>query len=216
MIVNKMKYFISLLLSIVTIGANAQTDWHLKRDGDGIKVFVANRENSDFKSIKVECVAKATLSQFVGLLLDAGRAHEWVYGTQSSEIIKTIKANDYYFYSRVNVPWPCADRDYIAHIIIAQHLPHMLAIDATSEPGMVPVHKGIVRVTDQRAHWEVFSTGRDSIKIIYIVRFDPAGHIPALLTNLFLTSGPFNTFRELQQRVQLPEYRNAYFDFVKD
>ncbi len=83
----RMKYFIALLLLFITIGAYAQSNWKLKRDDDGIKVFVGSSEHSDFKAIRVECVARATLSQFTGLLLDAERAHDWVSVTPFSAII---------------------------------------------------------------------------------------------------------------------------------
>ena len=205
-----------LLLSFICFGANAQTDWHLKKDEDGIKVFTANTDNSDFKTIKVECTVKATPSQVVALLMDIDRQHEWVYNSKSGTLLKMVKPNEFIFYSQVDVPWPCADRDYIAHITVNQPSPELITIDSHSEPDMMPAKEGKVRVRKSWAHWDVTALSKDLLKIVYTVSFDPAGSVPAWLTNMFVTKGPFQTFQNLRDKVSLPAYKNAHFDFIKD
>ncbi len=198
------------------ISAQTQADWHLKRDEDGIKVFTADDNNSDFKCIKVECTVKATQSQLIALLMDINRQPDWVYGSKSAEVVKAIKANEFIFHSEVDVPWPCADRDYVAHITINQPSPQLLTIDSHSEPDMVPAKDGIVRVKKSAAHWDVTPLSKDLLKIVYIVSFDPSGSVPAWLTNLFVTKGPFLTFQKLKENVGLSAYQNAHFDFIKE
>lgn len=63
-------------LSLLGLGVYAQQDWRLKKDEDGIKVFTACTDNSDFKTIKVECEVKARPSQVVALLMDIDKQHE--------------------------------------------------------------------------------------------------------------------------------------------
>jgi len=206
---------LTLLLSFMSCCACAQ-DWHLKKDEDGIKVFTANATNSDFKTIKVECTVSARPSQVVALLMDIQRQHEWVYNSKSAELVKVLGANEFIFYSQVSVPWPCADRDYIAHITVTQPSPELITIDSRSEPDMLPVKSGKVRVRKSMAHWAMTSLGKDLIKIVYTVSFDPAGTVPAWLTNMFVTKGPFQTFQQLRDRVKLPVYKDAHFDFIKE
>jgi len=194
----------------------AQTDWRLKKDEDGIKVFTADTDNSDFKCIKVECIVKATQSQLVALLTDIARQPDWVYGSRSAEVVKAIKSNEFIFHSEVEVPWPCADRDYIAHIVINQPSLQLLTIDSYSEPDMLPVKDGIVRVKKSAAHWDVTREGSDLLRIVYTVSFDPAGSVPAWLTNMFVTKGPFLTFQKLKDKVGMSAYQNAHYDFIKE
>ncbi len=206
----------TILFVALSISAIAQPDWHLKRDEDGIKVFTADSDNSDFKCIKVECTVKATQSQLVALLIDISRQPAWVYGSRSAEIVKTVKSNEFIFHSEVEVPWPCADRDYVAHITINQPSPQLLVIESHSEPDMVPAKNGIVRVKKSSARWDVTPVSKDLLKIVYTVSFDPAGSVPAWLTNLFVTKGPFLTFKKLKENVALSAYQNAHFDFIKE
>ena len=200
---------------MITVALHAQ-DWQLKKDEDGIKVYTGNDNNSDFKSIKVDFTVKATFSQLVALLLDIKKQHEWVYGSRSAEMVRVVADNEFIFHSDVSVPWPCADRDYIAHITVAQPSPQLITIDSRSEPDMLPVEDGIVRVKRSSAHWDVTAAGKDMVRIIYTVSFDPAGSVPAWLTNMFVVKGPLQTFRELKARVGSPEYRDVHYAFIKD
>jgi hypothetical protein len=214
--INPKKIAATVALGTASLCAAAQSDWHLKKDEDGIKVFTANADNSDFKCIKVECTVKATQSQLVALLTDINRQPDWVYGSKSAEVLKSIKPNEFIFHSQVDVPWPCADRDYIAHITINQTSPQELIIDSHSEPDLIPAKDGIVRVKKSAAHWDVTKVGSDFLKIVYTVSFDPAGSVPAWLTNMFVTKGPFLTFQKLKDKVGTSEYHNAHYDFIKE
>ena len=187
----------------------------MKRDEDGIKVYTAATTNSDFKSIKVESTLNATLTQFVAFLLDVDKQSQWVYNSKSTRLLKKIASNEFIFYSEVEVPWPCTNRDYIAHFVIRQVSPQALTIDSHTEPDFLPVKKGIVRVRNSTSHWDVTLINKDEVKIIYTVQFDPAGDIPAWLTNLFVTKGPYETFENLRKGLADPIYRNAQVDFIK-
>ena len=206
----------TLLCCIISIITYAQPDWQLKRDEDGIKVFTANTESSDFKCIKVECTVNASATQLIALLLDINKQHEWVYGSKSAEVVKVISPGDFIFHSEVNVPWPCNDRDYIAHITVNQPSTELITIDSHSEPDLLPVKDGIVRVRKSSAHWDVTHLTKDILKIVYTVSFDPSGSVPAWLTNLFVTKGPFQTFQKLKENVSQPAYRNVHYDFIKE
>lgn len=206
-----------LLLVIVCSKASAQEEWHLKKDEDGIQVYTANTANSNFKSIKVVCTVKAgTFGQLVTFLMDVSAQHDWVYNNKSTELIKKISSSEMIFYSEVSVPWPCTNRDYISHITINQPTPQLVTIDAHSEPDLLPEKAGKVRVRVSKAHWDVTKVGNDALKIVYTVTFDPAGAVPAWLTNMFVTKGPMETFEKLRAGVSKPPYANAHVDFIRE
>ncbi|MCW3121308.1 MAG: lipid-binding protein [Flavipsychrobacter sp.] len=204
-----------LLLPMAYTGVRAQQSWQLKRDEDGIKIYTANTEISCFKSIKVVCTVNATPSQLIAFLMDIKRQPEWVYNTKSSRLLKKIKENELVFYSEVNVPWPCTNRDYIAHFSINQVSPILITIDSKAEPDLLPVEKGLVRVKSSIAHWDITTVNPHLLSIIYTVQFDPGGSVPAWLTNLFVGKGPYSTFSKLRSKVNDPVYQNAHVDFIK-
>ena len=203
------------MICLITSDGRAQSDWMLKKDEDGIKVYTGKTLNSNFKSVKVECTVNATLSQLVTFLLDVAHQHDWVYCNKSTQLIKKIGSNEIVFYAEVDVPWPCTNRDYISHITMSQPASQTLMIEARTEPDLLPERKGKIRVKNSRAHWEVTSVTKELQKIVYTVQFDPAGIMPAWLVNMFVTKGPLQTFQKLRECVSRPEYRNAYVDFIK-
>jgi len=205
-----------LLFSLLSQGASAQHDWELKKDDDGIKVFTSNIPGSCFKAIKVECSIKATQSQLVAYLLDINRQHDWVYGNKSSTLIKKVAPNEEIFYSEVSVPWPCTNRDYIAHFTINQVSPQLMTIDSRAEPDLLPLKEGRVRVKSSVAHWEVSTINNDLLNIVYTVQFDPGGAVPAWLTNMFVTKGPWGTFQKLREGVCKCASQYAHVDFIKE
>ena len=205
----------TLLLAFICFGAYAQ-EWHFKKEEDGIRVYTANTENSDYKSVKVEFDVRTTFTQLTVFLMDVNKIHEWVYANKVAWRVKTFQPNEFAFYAEVSAPWPCANRDYIAHIKIAQPSAKLLTIDSYGDPALVPEKKGIVRVKRSVAHWEITAQGNGLLHIVYTVSFDPGGSIPAWLTNMFVTKGPLETFEQLKSRVNLPEYQGTRLDFIKD
>ncbi len=194
----------------------AQQDWHLKKDENGIKVFTKNTDNSDFKSIRVECNINARISQLVAFLLDIEKQKEWVYNYKNSELIKIIAANEVVFYAEVCLPWPCSNRDYISHITINQPSAQLVVIDSHTEPDLVPIKSGRVRIRTSSAHWEVTALSNNLQRIVYTVQFDPGGSVPSWLVNMFVTKGPYHTFQKIREGVVRPEYQNAHLDFIKE
>lgn len=207
---------ITLILTFAGQSVFAQFDWKLKKDEDGIKIFTRPNANSNFKSVKVECNVKCRMAQLVAFLLDVDKQPDWVYNTKLSKIVKMVSPSDLIFYSEVDVPWPCTNRDYIAHIAFNQVTPQYLTIDSRAEPNLLPQKEGKIRVKTSIAHWDVTSLNHDLQHIIYTVQFDPSGAVPAWLTNLFLTKGPLNTFQKLRECVSRPEYVHAHVDFIKE
>jgi hypothetical protein len=205
-----------VLLSLTSHELRAQEDWRLKRNDDGIKVYTKNTENSNFKTIKVECIINARMSQLVAFLLDVDRQCDWVYNNKCSRLLKKVCGNEIIFYSEISVPWPCTNRDYISHITITQPSPALVVIDARAEPDLVPNQEGKVRVRTSNARWEVTPLGPGQLKIVYTVKFDPAGSVPAWLVNMFVTKAPYQTFMKLREGVKRPEYQNAHLDFIKE
>jgi hypothetical protein len=209
------KIIIAVLLSLTATGAYAQPDWNLKRDEDGIKVYTASTPNSDFKSIKVESTVNATLPQLVSFLLDIDKQKDWVFNTRSTRLLKKVAPNEFIFYAEVSVPWPCTNRDYIAHFKIIQTAPGTLSVDSQGEPDYLPAAAGFVRVKHSVAHWDITTISAAQLRVVYTVQFDPSGSVPAWLTNMFVTKGPFETFENLRKGVAGPQYQHAQVDFIK-
>lgn len=211
----KKAVWLVLILGCAT-RAMAGPEWKLRKESSNMKIYTAPLANSDYKSVKVECTIKGRISQIVAVLFDIDRHKEWVFGDKYSKFLKQIRSNELVYYSEVTLPWPFGDRDFISHLKVIQSSPNVVVMTSNAEPDFAPLKDGIVRVKSSNATWTMTKTADNEVQIDYVVTFDPGGAIPTWLTNTFIIKGPYETFGQLQSRVDLPAYKNARFDFISE
>jgi len=207
----------SLALFFIQANVFGQSNWKLNEEKDGIRIYTSSVSDSKVKAIKVECEIKATQSQLVALLMDINSSADWVYHTKIAKIIKQVSPSELYYYSEVNLPWPAANRDFVAHLTVSQNpVTKVVVIDGPAVPNMMPLKKGVVRVNSSKGKWTITPKGLDGVKIEYTLHTDPAGNLPAWMVNMFATEGPLKVFENLKVQIQKPDYKNAALPFIDD
>jgi len=202
-------------LLCVRVGmAFGQTEWKLKKEEEGIKIYMASNGTA-YKALKVELNINSGLDQLIAYMTDIEKQPEWVYNTRTSRLLQTIRPNELVFYSEVSLPWPCSDRDYVAHIQIEQPSPGLTTIDSRAEPGYMPARKGFVRVNNSVTHWDITTISEHEQKIVYTLNFDLGGLVPPWLVNMFLAKGPSHTFKKLREGVKQQKYVDAHVPYLK-
>lgn len=197
--------------------AFAQTDWKLKNEKDGIKVYVGAVPDSKFKAIKVDCELNTTLSQLVKVLLDVKTCPEWVDHTKSCTLIKQVSPSELYYYSEINIPWPAQNRDFVAHLKVHQNPEtKVVTVDGPAVDGFVPEKDGIVRVHSSKGLWILTPVKKGWVKVAYTLQTDPGGAIPAWLVNMLVASGPMKSFQALKLQLKKPGYQHTELSFIKD
>jgi len=201
---------IVFLLALRLLPASAQSEWNLRAEKDGIKIYSRQMPDSKVKAIKVETMLKATASQVVAVVMDVNASTEWVYHVKQSAIVKQVSPGELYYYAEVSLPWPAANRDFVAHLTVSQNPDtKVVTIDGPAVPGLVPVKKGIVRIENSIGKWVLTPLGRDQIKVEYTIHVDPVGALPSWLVNMFATEAPLQIFRSMKRQLQKPVYRNT-------
>ncbi len=196
---------ISIIICLVICGypSFSQDGWELTKEKNGIKVYTANETSSKIKSIKVEAVLTGTLQKLVKILRDVRNNKEWVYSTKQSYVLKEINANEILYYSENALPWPVSNRDIPVRMRLNLNAStNTLKVTALGEPNALPVQKGIVRIQFFSTSWDVKYDGKNKISITYYLKMDPSGNVPAQVTNLFITKGPYETFENLSKRLK--------------
>lgn len=206
---------IALILVLKLVPASAQGDWILKTEKEGIRIYMSAVPDSKIKAIKVEGDFNATPTDVVALLMDVNTSAEWVYHVKSCKLIKQVSPSELYYYSEVNLPWPAANRDFVAHLTVSQNPDtKVVTIDGPAVNGFVPEKKGIVRVSDSKGKWIITPTGFDQVRVEYTIHVDPGGALPSWLVNMFATEGPLQIFRGIKQQLQKPQYKRIELAFV--
>jgi len=207
----------SLLLLASMICARAQKDWTLKLDKENIKVYTKTQENSNLKAIRVSCELNTTLTKLTAVVLDANAGTEWVYSTKSSTLLKQISPSELIYYSEVSLPWPLSNRDFVAHLNAKQDpLTKVVTIDGPVEPDYIAEKKGVVRVEKSFGKWVITPKGANLVHLDYMLETNPGGSIPAWLVNMFVTKGPFETFKKLKVQLDKPKYASAKLPFITE
>ena len=209
--INRTLLILGLVLAACP-SAQAGPQWVIRKDKDGIKIYTAKLPNESFRAVKVECFMNATADQLLAVLLDINNNHEWVYKTIASEIVKPISDRELIYHAQMECPWPFSNRDIIAHLKIARQSPSVITISSQAKPDLLPTEEDVVRIRSSKAQWTITDMKDQVIKVEYTIQFDPGGNIPPWLLNLFITDGPYESFRKMKERVDLPAYQHAQFD----
>lgn len=195
------KIFILLFCSTaLTVSTSAQYNWKLSKDKDGIKVFESSMDNSNYRSIKVECFLDGSLDKLITALTDVGHHKDWIYNNKDAYLLKKISVDEFYYYTETYLPWPMSNRDAVAHMkIIRDTLNRYLDVVEVGEPKYVPQKSGIVRVPRFSINWHVTMPAVNKLKVVYILEVEPGGNVPAWLANMFVDKGPYESFKKLAE-----------------
>ncbi|MGY4539550.1 hypothetical protein ACVW0P_003985 [Mucilaginibacter sp. UYNi724] len=209
--------FALLLLFIVSESSSAQYTWALKSDKDGIKIYTSTVTNSKLRALKIECSYQSTLTQMVAVLLDLKSRPQWIYHTKSIRLVKQVSPSELFYYSEISIPWPAQNRDFVAHLITTQNEEtKIVTLDGPIAPTMVPERDGIVRVKNSISKWLIFPLNKNEVKVEYTIQLDPGGAIPAWLSNMFASDGPYESFKALKLQLKKTEYKTARLPFIKN
>lgn len=213
------------LLSLFAIGtffsvmAQTTTEWEYQGEKEGIEVYFREPVDSDLKQLKMTMFFDAPLSTIVAALEDVEAIPEWVYKVTEASIIKEVSPTEYYYYNRLDFPWPLSDRDLICRSTFQQDPKTKVAIyTSTGVHDMLPIRKeeDIVRIKEVNIKW-VFTPQVDGrLKLDYYLSSDPAGDIPSWIVNLAVDHGPVKTMTAFRTLLKKEKYQNQQFVHVKD
>jgi len=206
---------VSLILLFTQVDCFGQTAWKFITEKEGVKVYTSEVPGSKVKAVKVEAMIDATESQLLAVLMDINTSTEWEYHVKSATLVKQVSPSELYYYCEVNLPWPVANRDFVAHIAVTQDPDtKVVYMDGPTVPGIVPEKKGIVRIKNSTGKWVITPEGSGQVKVEYSLHVDPGGNIPSWLVNMFAAEGPVQEFKKLRIQVQKPAYKNSNFTFI--
>jgi len=213
----KRAFFTACILLLFTAYAAAQTEWELKEDKEGIRVYTKKVDNSPLKAVKTVCTVNTSLSTLTAVLLDINSSADWVYETKRITLLKQISPAELIYYSEINIPWPVLNRDFIVLLKVTQdEKTKAVTVMGYNKPDYLPENKNIVRIQQSYSKWLITPLQNGQVKIEYVLQVDPAGSVPAWMINLFATKGPFETFRKLREQVKKPVYSHSSFSFIKE
>ena len=186
---------ISLFMILFSF-VNAQSDWELKKDKDGIKVYVRTKEGQKLKASKAEMIVDASPLRIVEVISDVPNYTDWTPKTESAKILKTIDENNFYYKNIIKAPM-VSYKDLIVKVNVATK-GNTTTITMKGEPSFIKENENYVRMPSYSGVYKLtkLSNGKTNMELEYSA--DPGGELPSWLVNTAAVDVPYDIFSNLR------------------
>ena len=194
-------------------------DPYLKLNKNGIKVYVYRSKNSKFATFKAITHIKASIDSIISVLLDLKSSSQWIDSSKKTLLIERLNFNEQYHYQTLSIPFPFSNRDFILHSTM-KHNPSNRAITITTRSVPDYCHNKesavctevnqstLVRVNKSVSTFKL-EPDENGTNITWIQFTDPSGYLPSWLVNQLIKNTPYNSFKNLSEKVQQEPYKFA-------
>ena len=194
--------FIRLLLAVIFVNANTSvsTDWKLRKEESGVKIFTRNIKGSPFEEFRgVVVIPKTSLTGVLDVIMDVKNYPNNFPNCGSAKVLEQKGKYSDIHYVTIKAPWPVTDRDaiYEASTTFSQdgkqaHVKLSPRGDYTQE------NKDYIRVHNGTGFWDLQEIAPNTVQVVYQFHADPAGEIPAWIANSVIVLNPLKTLESLR------------------
>jgi hypothetical protein len=210
------KFFLCLF-ALLAFSSQAQSGdgWIFKNEKDGVKVYY--KKTSDVHEIKMITSMKATLSGVVQLFNEVENYPKWGYKLTEAKMLKKVSDKEFFYWSKLDFPWPLSDRDIIVQAKLEQDsATRRITSISVAKPDYLPENKDIVRLKKTTTKWTVVPGAGGWLYIEYYIHSNPGGNIPDWLVNMAIDVGPRETLNTMRKMLQEPKYRTVKLAHIKE
>ncbi len=176
----------------------SQDHWELKKDKDGIQIYVMDDEESEFMPYKSVTVMEGDIDKFESLLKDSPRMTEWSESVIEVEILKEVGDSIQIYYSIADAPFPIKNRDGIYQNTFRWSAnKKVLTVDVKVLPDFIEENEDYERVSGW-GYWRIEDIGNGKIEVVCEMHIQPGGSIPAWLANTFADKNPYNNMMRIK------------------
>lgn len=189
-----------LLASFILFIANVTTDWRLRRDDSGVKIYTRSVQGSPFEEFKgVVVISNTSLTGVLDIIMDVKNYPVNFPNCGSARVLEQRGKYSDIHYLTIKAPWPVTDRDaiYEATTTFSQNGKH-------AEVKLIPRGdykaeiKNFIRVHNGSGFWTLDEIAPNTIQVVYQLHPDPAGEIPAWIANSVIVINPLKTLESLR------------------
>ena len=165
--------------------------WKLVENNKEMQVYTRMTDSSVFKELKITVNVPTSLSKIVAVLDDASIYTSWIYSCSKSYTIKQKEKGNFYYYVKLDFPWPLSDRDMVQHSIQTQDTSTLaIEINTRAVSNNIAIDEGVVRILQNDIKWQLIPISKNLTKVHYYVKSNPRGNLPAWLVNMAIDVGP--------------------------
>ena len=201
-------WIVVALTVLFAVTLHAEEPWTLAKDAEGIKVFTRPVPGSAANEFKGIAEIDAPIEVIVEVFKDIPSFTQWYGFCKEIKQLKHDPENHRVIYFVLKTMGPVKDRDLVMEAFDKfdkQAGTNTIAISALKEE-LVPIQDKYVRMTDLNATYSMNRIDQDQTHVVYLVKADPAGYIPAFISNIIQKDQPFLTLKGLREMVKKDVY----------
>lgn len=192
-------------------------EWKLKRDRNGIQVFLSKVSGSRFRAVMSVMEVEATPKQLAALVMDLENCPNWASLCKSAKVIERISVNETYVHSVNNAPFPVRNRDIVSHVKWSyDHVSGKVSMRSDAAPDKLPKKRGLVRIRYASSEWHFTPKPNGMVLVENYAHVDPNGKVPAWLINLTIVESPYKTLKNMRKLILDGVYNDADVAFISD
>lgn len=177
--------------------------WELKKNSEGIRIYVQEKEGSAFYECRAETVYSGTMDAVLRLMRDAKSLCEWFPDCVKYSVIDRKNDSDITGLIAISAGFPMKKRDAAVRMLITENSREGTAgIDFISVPEAAPVSPDFLRVRELSGAWKFKTLEKGRVSVEYRAHMEPGGSVPAVLVNAFLAEFPFKSFQNFLKKVK--------------
>jgi hypothetical protein len=154
--------------------SGAESSWELIEDAEGVKIYfrwIDLPDNVRVRERKAEIMVHNTLEKSLKAITGEKEIPVWMSGIKKLFILHKENPAKWYTYSLYGLPWPFNDREMITMNTLSYNAKkNKIFLNMQSSDESYPPAKGVERLTNYKASWELFELKPDLVKMTFIAR----------------------------------------------
>lgn len=190
----------SIFFAIVFFWASPALEpkWKLALNKDGIKVYLADTEDSKLKQFKATVFINASPAAISAAVCDLENNYKWFDSVEKAKLISRNNANDFEYTQVINVPFPLDNRLMVTRCQVKKLANGVIRLEVNETDTEVANADKYVRMPLMRGYWHL-TPENGGTQITYSFIADPGGSVPTWLVNQFIADGPYKTLSGLRK-----------------
>jgi hypothetical protein len=199
------------VLSPVRGQPSADEGWKLKKDRNGIQVYVRTVPGSGFKEFMATAELQAGMTSVMRVMEDTDSYPQWFPQIKESRVLKLISSHELVLYQLMDLPFPVGDRDCVLRVQVSRDMrTGTVTFRLSSLWNYLPERKGVIRVKLISGSWTFTpDTARGVVMVTYRMHSEPEGKLPPWIANAGVVKRPYTVLTNMRKMLTKPVYLNA-------
>lgn len=174
-------------------------NWKLKKNINGVKVYISNCYNSGIKKFAATINLTTNLNELVGIIYNFENYPKWIQGCKSARLIKENDKNSKTGYIEISVLWPFNNRDMLLNFQVSAKTEKLFQVVIISKPDEIPKKQGIIRLQNITGSFMLKERNYSCIEVNCQLFIESKSNIPDWIINMFIVKRLYKSLYNIEK-----------------